>query len=186
MKVYHQNTRENFQRTFYSNRGGCVDGLGRVLTTDGFKLVKDLKKGDIVINSEGQQSEIVCVLKRQINDGAMDMLSINKMKITLWHPIRVNNKWQFPAEIGGQPLKINVDYVYNFVLSENHFITINDIDVVTLGHGYLDDPVLSHPFFATQKVIEQLKSHSGWKSGLIEYEYNPSYDKSGLVCSLWK
>ena len=193
---------ESFQKTFYSAVGGkikkqnvfflnflflkgCVDGLGKISTKEGVKQVKDLVKGDVLINSDGKESTILCVLKRKIDGGVMDMLSFNNLKITPWHPIRINKKWEFPVNLAGYPLKINCDFVYNFVLSDHHFISINSIDVITLGHNFTEDPVLNHPFFGTQKVIDQLKSHPSWESGLIMYEYNPSFDKNGLVSSLW-
>jgi len=175
----------NYRNVFYSNYGGCVDGNGITKTNSGDKLVKELKKGDIIINSSGNEDEIICVLKRKIERGYLDMVSINGMKITPWHPVRINDKsnWEFPANICKSPLKINCDFVYNFVLKNEHFLTINGVNVITLGHGLIEG-CLKHPFFGTQKVIEQLKKHDGWKEGLIDYQYKPSYE-NGLVSSLW-
>lgn len=67
--------------------------------------------------------------------GYTNMLSLNGMKVTPWHPIRINDKgtWNFPAKIGTVIL-VECDYVYNFVLDKHHIMTINGIDVITLGH----------------------------------------------------
>ena len=173
----------NYKQVFYCRSGGCVDGYGITNTLQGEKMVKDLKKGDVLINSQGQFSEIVCVLKRKV-EGFIEMVSINGMKITAWHPVRVDKEWEFPANLCSSPLSMNLDYVYNFVLKDNHFLTVNSVDVITLGHNF-SEGCLKHPFFGSHKVIDQLKTHPGWEEGMIEYKYNPSYCEKGLVSSLW-
>jgi len=113
------------------------------------------------------------------------MLSLNGMKVTPWHPVRINNKWDFPANIGTL-IPVNCDYVYNFVLNEHHVMHIGRTDIITLGHGISNDPILKHPFFGTNKVIDHLKTHPGWADGLIEMdEYKPSYDNNGMISSFW-
>jgi hypothetical protein len=56
----------------------------------------------------------------------------------------------------------------------------------TLAHGNMKDPVLRHEYFATNRVLEDLKKFPGWKTGLIEIE--PSYIKrdpnTGLIASI--
>jgi hypothetical protein len=175
----------NFQQSFYKPSGPCVDGFGRVEVANGsVSLVKDLVKGDVLI-SDGQLASIVCIIKTKIKSGYIDMLSINGMKVTPWHPIRINNKWDFPANIGTL-IPVNCDYVYNFVLDKHHIMHIGGTDIITLGHGISSDPVLKHPFFGTEKVIDHLKTHPGWETGLIEMdEYNPSYDNNGMISSFW-
>jgi hypothetical protein len=51
---------------------------------------------------------------------------------------------------------------------ENHWATINGLQVITLGHGVKDDPVASHEFYGTQKIIDDLKLMGpGWDDGYI-------------------
>ena len=112
------------------------------------------------------------------------MVSMNKMKITPYHPIRINNKWYHPIKLV-TPIPVYCDYVYNFVLDKHHIITINDVDVIGLGHGINDNHITSHNFFGTDRVIKHLKTHPGWEEGLIVIEtYNPTL-KNGLVDSFW-
>lgn len=94
-----------------------------------------------------------------------------------------DSKWVFPAHTG-TPIYVCCDFIYNFVLDKHHIISVNGVDVITLGHGF-DDPALVHPFFGTNAVIDHLKTHPGWDNGLIElHEYNPKY-KDGMISSFW-
>ena len=70
-------------------------------------------------------------------------------------------------------------------MDKNHIITINEVDVIGLGHGFKHDRVLDHPFFGT-KVIEELKKDPGWSNGLITImDYKPVFENEvqhgGLV-----
>lgn len=181
----------NFQQTHYSPSGPCIDGDGYVKLANGkYKQVKELIKDDVILNSDNNSAKIICVIKTTIQNGFTDMLSINGLKVTPWHPIRLpsvqdpNPTWVFPSHIG-RLLTFKCDHIYNFVLDSHHFITVNDIDVITLGHGIQNDPVLTHPFFGTRKVIEHLESHPDFETGLIEIkEYKPVFE-NGLISGFW-
>lgn len=171
----------NFQQSTYSASGPCFDGMGKVNCLTDTKYVKDLQSGDYIRNNNGDVSKIVCVIKTFIPSGATDMVNLNGFRVTPWHPIRVNGAWTFPHEVKA-PIKLHCSHIYNFVLDQHHIITIDGFDAITLGHNYTNDPVLSHPFFGSQKVIDHLQTHPGWAAGLIELEtYNPSYDENGLI-----
>jgi len=58
------------------------------------------------------------------------------------------------------------EYVYNFVLNDHHQFLVDGIPVVTLGHNF-KGPVVSHPYLGTNLVIDDLKKHPDWESGLI-------------------
>lgn len=175
----------NFQSSSYSPGGPCIDGNGTVKLVGGkTKLVKELLKGDKIINTDGNVATIRCVIMTKILDGFTPLLSLNGMKITPWHPINLGGFWMFPADVGNV-MTMKCDYVYNFVLDKHHIMTVNGVDVITLGHGFDFDPVLIHPFFGTNAVIEHLKTHSGWDNGFILIEdYKPSY-KDGLINGFW-
>jgi hypothetical protein len=57
--------------------------------------------------------------------------------------------------------------MYNFVLDRGHTLKINGIDLVTLGMGF-PNTIVQHPYYATDRVIEDLKRIKGWNNGLIE------------------
>lgn len=176
----------NFTKSFYSSSNPCFDGYGQVkLLNGGIKLVKDLQKGDKIINSDGNSSTIICVIKTTVKKGNCDMVMFNNVKVTPWHPVRIINKWNLPCDIK-EPMPIYCDYVYSFVLDKHHIMTVNNIDIITLGHNFIEDPVISHSYFGTNKVMDDLKTQSGWDNGLIEIiEYKPTRDKNGLVISLF-
>jgi len=50
------------------------------------------------------------------------------------------------------------DYVYNFILDNHHVMNVNNIPCVTLAHQVFDHAILSHEFFGTDKIIQNLKS----------------------------
>lgn len=176
----------NFQQSFYTPTGPCFDGRCTVGMVDGtVRAIKDLYKGDKIVNSKGEISTIVCVIKTNIPSHYSDIVILDDLRVTPWHPIKYNNEWVYPCKVK-EPLKVYCDEVYNFVLDSHHIMTISGYDVVTLGHGISDDPVLSHPFFGTQRVIDNLKTDQGWNEGLVEInKYEPKYDENGLICALF-
>jgi len=176
----------NFSSSFYTASNPCIDGNGSVkLSNGGEKLVENLQKGDTIINSDGNISTILCVLKTSVKNGNTSLSIFNGVRVTPYHPIRINKKWNFPCKLK-EPMHLHCDYVYSFVLDKHHIMTVNDIDTITLGHGFTYDPIIEHPFFGTNKVIDNLKTRSGWDKGLIEiHEYKPSYDSNGLISSLF-
>jgi hypothetical protein len=43
------------------------------------------------------------------------MVSINKMRITPWHPVKINGEWKFPSDLA-ETDEVSIDFVYNLVL----------------------------------------------------------------------
>lgn len=159
----------NYQQRFYSSTEPCIDGAGQVRLANGAqKRVDALRKGDIITNSDGNIAEIVCVIKTAIKSGAANMIAINGMKITPWHPIRAIGGWVHPNDIG-TPYKFQCDYVYNFVLDKHHIMTVSGVDIITLGHGYTTG-ILKHELFGTNKIIDILKTCKGWDEGYVVIE----------------
>lgn len=185
---------KNYTQTTYNPTGPCVDGNGIVVLENGTtKRVKELIKGDIL--SSG--AKIECVIRTTVGSGKCDMVRVNGLTVTPFHPIRfVNNldrnaeegEWMFPCRIPKKhPSYSNVreyecDYIYNFVLDKYHIINVNGLDIITMGHSYTNG-ILKHPFFGSQKIIEVLKRFSGYSDGLVCIEkYKPKYDTEGLIC----
>jgi hypothetical protein len=173
----------NFTNSFYSASGPCFDGEGIVKMYDGStKHVKELIKGDKIVDSNDNVSTVVCVLKTLIKGGRTKMCTFNGVKISPWHPIKINDKWEFPTKIQ-LPVETECDWFYDLVLDDHHIITINGIDIIGLGHGFTHDPVLDHPFFGTNKVIDELKKDTeGWNNGLVTIlDYKPIYGEPVLA-----
>jgi hypothetical protein len=173
----------------------CFAGNCFVELNDGtHKLVSDVSKGDILKNN----AKVKCVLKTHTKGKTCQMVKIHHngklfddenytkvapLLITTHHPIFINNKWQFPINVG-QSNWLNIDCVYSFVLETHHVITINKVQVICLGHNIENDPVLNHPYFG-KNVLNDLSKQSGWSSGLIEiFDFAPIY-KNGIIGSLF-
>lgn len=90
-----------------------------------------------------------------------------ELRITPWHPVRVEGSWHFPCNLGAVAQEA-CDAVYSFVLQGGHSMLIGGWECVTLGHG-LDEDVVRHPYLGTQRVIEDLRMLPGWGAGLVEF-----------------
>ena len=53
-----------------------------------------------------------------------------------------------------------------------------------MGHNFIENEIVNHPFFGTQKVVEELKKREGWGNGLIIFQPNCCLrdSETGLVC----
>lgn len=180
----------NFQQTFYNSSNPCIGENNLCLMHDGSqKLIKDLRKGDMIHSG----AKICCVIKTPLTSAKLQsgiqMIYYEGLLITAYHPIRVNNQWEFPIDVENAhsvlSRELKCTAVYNFILDgkHEHVMRVNDVDVITLGHGVMDDDVLAHPFFGTTKVIDELKRQPGWDNGFIEIaDYKPTY-KNGIIDS---
>jgi len=176
--------------SYYNNSyNPCFDGNCLVLTGDkSEKCVKDIKKGDIIISSNGRQAKVICVVKTHCKNGKANLVELDGgLLITPWHPVRINSVWSFPSDLE----KVSERYcpaVYSFVLESEHIMIINGIECVTLGHNF-KEPVVQHSYFGTEQVILDLQNmDDGWDDGLVElYPGCLVRDiKTGLVCGIKK
>lgn len=60
-----------------------------------------------------------------------------------------------PCSLVLAPTEIPCEEVYNFALDQGHTIWVNNVECVTLGHGFKDD-IVRHAYYGTQRVIEDL------------------------------
>jgi hypothetical protein len=90
------------------------------------------------------------------------------LKITPWHPMKLkeDTEWVFPNDVG-VTRKLWVEAYYNLALESGHIVELNGFQVVTLGHGFRDNDVISHPYFGTHAVIDDLKKHPDWEGGFL-------------------
>ena len=149
--------------TRYVNSGGsCFDGKSTVALGDNTKIsIENLQKGDILLGG----AKVVCIVKTKIKD-TVEVVNLNGMLITPWHPVLDMANWKFPINMKTSEF-VKLDYVYNIVLDSGHVCVINDVHVVTLGHNFTDNHVVSHDYYGSQKVIDDLKKLNGWEDGLI-------------------
>lgn len=153
---------------FHNADGGCFSGDCTVRLMNGTtKLIKDVKPGDRMAPHGGV---INYVIKTKCqNEKAKMVVLEHGLIITAWHPIRLNQQWIMPCSLVSTPTEINCNEVYNFALDRGHTIFVNDIECVTLGHGFKDD-IVRHAYYGTQRVIEDLRRLDNEQnhSGIIE------------------
>jgi Mg-chelatase subunit ChlD len=163
---------------FHNRNNVCFHPTSTVeLESKETKLIRNLKKGDIVKTRDGFAT-IECVVKSA--GGLVSFCKVDSLLVTPWHPIW-RNKWMFPYELS-QVVDLECDFVYNLVLDTKHTVMVNNVCCVTLGHG-LVDPVCAHEYFGTQRVVEDLKSFHGYHSGLV-YVSSTKRGPNGLVSGL--
>ena len=95
----------------------------------------------------------------------------NKLNITPWHPVYINDVWTFPAQIAKKSndnliVDSQLECVYNIALENGTNVVIEEVPVLTLGHGIKDDKVAKHEYYGTNN--EKLEC----KDGLIVIENN--------------
>lgn len=146
--------------------GGCFGGNCVVLTQEGRpKRVEDLRRGDILWGGHRIRVVVQTHLKKEV-----PMVKFRTgLLITPWHPIREHPlaPWKFPADMAETTLTHMQSY-YNLVLDSGHIVEMNGYQVCTLGHEFVDNEVIRHPYFGTQAVIEDLQLKDGWAEGLVQ------------------
>jgi hypothetical protein len=150
---------------YVSNSGPCFTGDCKILMEDThIKRVEDLKKGDKVFGGHKVLAILYTPVQKEV-----DMVTFHTgLQITPWHPMKLKDdgEWAFPANVG-VTRKMYVDAYYNLALESGHIVELNGFQVVTLGHDFRDNDVISHPYFGTHAVIDDLKKHPDWEGGFL-------------------
>ena len=60
-----------------------------------------------------------------------------------------------PCSLVSAPTHIRCDEVFNFALDQGHTVTVNNVECVTLGHGFQED-VVRHSYYGSDRVITDL------------------------------
>ena len=181
---HHYNNNYNYNYSmdrFMNYDGGCFNGNGNVkLINNKIKKVKDIVKGDILFN--GSIVECVIITKVKKKQFAVE---INNVLLTPYHPIFYNGNWVFPINVK-EPEEYYIDYWYNLILRNGYSVNINNIDAITLGHNQ-NYGILKHPYFGTEKVIQDLKSYMGFDNGLVFINEMPKVirDENGFISSYY-
>ena len=160
--------RGSFSKIFNNSSNGCFHEDSNILMHNNkYKKIKDIVKGDFVIDSQGNKNTVICVTKYICNN-IISLIELNTGTIiTPYHPVLYNKEWVFPYTIGKMK-EYNSKYIYNLVLDKEHTIIVNSNICVTLGHNIHTNFVVSHEYFGTSKVIKDLEKMTGYKDGLVE------------------
>jgi hypothetical protein len=179
------NATSNLAANFY---GGCVADDSMVDTIRGPIKVSEIKKGDQVVHSHGV-STVLCVVEHFIGKEEVEfvMMGTNQqLKITPWHPIRMPNTTESVFPVQCPDVKTVVECptrVFNLVVAPGcvPWYRIDGVECVSVGHGQTEDPVLRHPYYASQ-IGDDLKMLDGWDAGyVVMYKKKVRDTATGLV-----
>jgi len=103
---------------------------------------------------------VLCVVETLIESGYRDYANINGALITPWHPIKLGlhgkkETWCFPGELFST-YSYPSSSMITLVLENHHVMFINGLKCITLGHNFTNHSKLIHPYYGTNKVIENL------------------------------
>lgn len=158
----------------YNTRGGvCFHGDCQVKMYNGtLKMVKDIRQGDKILTTDpytNYQDTIQCVIQTVFNQQKTDLVVLEGGWIgTPWHPIKSSDgKWVYPCQLSN-PDEAYCQAVYSFLTVKRNSVLVNGIESCTLAHGIMGDPVVSHPFFGTEEIVNNLSQHPGWNQGYVQ------------------
>ncbi len=132
-----------------------------IATNQKFKLAKEIKKGDYILNN----NQVLCVVKCF----GSTIIDINdEIAISHSYPIMKNHfKWQYPSDFSTK--LIGVDCQYNFILSGSGIMKIGkktQFLIPTIGHR-LHDNSYNHDYISSNKIIYDLENLEGYKDGEV-------------------
>ena len=166
--------------------GGCFDSNCMITMADGSqKILSRLLKGDCIQSVDKDNNittaNVVCILEMKIKSGIREFVDLSGgLYITPWHPVKYNGEWVFPADIKN-PIIRSCESIITLVLDSHHVGFINGHQCIMLGHGFTDG-VLQHPYYGTERVINDLKKNYGWETGkVVVYDTDVKFIKNDNV-----
>jgi hypothetical protein len=172
-----QNRSAPVSMSVYNNASGgcCAKGSVVLMGDESFKKVENLKKGDEVVtydpenNQRFSKSKIVCVVETVCAGGEEVMSTIGNLKITPWHPIihymAFQENWKFPINMK-TPSLVQCDSMFTFVVENRKSLIVEGFVFSTYGHG-LEGDVISHDYFGTDRVINDLRKFNTYEEGYV-------------------
>lgn len=172
-------------KTFNNRKAICVHGKTMLkvkssVASNGVSSlpISDIRKGDEVLTSSGGFVRVECLVQTDSDTSTpFDLVKIGNLRVTPYHPINIGGTWEFPINTKEGQLVSSSDVgnsafsVYNLVLEEgkrHNSVVMDGIETITLGHGIMNNKVLKHDYFGTDKIITDLSNvKSGWESGHI-------------------
>jgi hypothetical protein len=171
----------------YNNSAAvCFSPESLVLLADGvtWRRCDAMRAGDVVFGG----ARVLCVVKTHSLNGQQALVRLSPtMRVTPWHPVEWQGKWNFPIHCGASVVE-PCEATYNFVLDRQHSMTIGGVTCVTLGHGLVDESsgdVRASAYWG-RDVLSDLRQMPGFDRGLVEIR-RPAIVRSpltGLVAQL--
>eukprot|EP00045_Choanoeca_perplexa_P015382 m.192894 g.192894 ORF g.192894 m.192894 type:complete len:857 (-) comp16969_c0_seq11:123-2693(-) len=154
--------------------GGCYSSDSRVSLADGTtKACVDVRPGDVLLGG----GVVAKVAKFLIQDGQTRFCQLGDgLWITPYHPVWLKEEggWVFPCHVV-KPVMLQRKSMCSFVLeagSGHHVAVVGGVKTITLGHNIVDDVVLKHDFFGSDKIRARLEEldEAGDGSGVVTFE----------------
>jgi hypothetical protein len=146
----------------YSASIGCIGGDCWVELLNGKKIVRDLRKGDRLIDG----GIVECVVETIVPQGEVsDLCLVGCATLTPYHPIEVEGQWIFPCSIA-PIIKAQIHSWFNLIVEGNKVVRVEGLKAITLAHG-MTEGVLAHPYFGTTAITDALKKYPGYTEGYI-------------------
>eukprot|EP00038_Savillea_parva_P018308 m.23030 g.23030 ORF g.23030 m.23030 type:complete len:874 (-) comp4048_c0_seq1:218-2839(-) len=145
--------------------GGCT-----VATPSGTVPIESLCRGDFVLTPHGTAVRVVClVVTKCVNNTAFFVDFPGGLRITPYHPVRINGVWHFPQDVHSVH-EHPCPAVYNLVVDDTHIVYVNGVECITLGHNLKSSSVIRHPYFGSQQIVADLQQCRGWSTGRVWIE----------------
>lgn len=164
----------------------CVGPDCIVQTPMGQKKVLELVIGDFVSTPIGFK-EIKYILQTKIRDPINMRRNSNGLLITEYHPVKTNGLWIFPINDDSFVSElVKIEYVYSFGIENSPSLYVNNTEIIGLNHGIENDEVVTHPYFGTNKVIDDIERLGTNNNGhcIIEQWQIKRDSKTGLICGI--
>lgn len=161
--------------------GGCFHPMSKMwkITDSGYQHISicDLKKGDVVLSADMSNGvpnfvfDTVECLVEHIYSKPMEVFMLDSsLGLTATHPVWMNGKFIHP--FSSNWTTVSSLNVFNLVMKERHCVVVGSnvsLPVVTLGHNYTGD-IVSHDYFGTNLVIDDLKKESTYETGFVSLQ----------------
>eukprot|EP00301_Raphidiophrys_heterophryoidea_P027570 c9716_g1_i1.p1 GENE.c9716_g1_i1~~c9716_g1_i1.p1 ORF type:complete len:720 (+),score=170.48 c9716_g1_i1:77-2161(+) len=178
---------------FYNSANPCFHGNCLVSMADGsLQQLSKVQRGNHVLTGAQQSASVVCLVETLVPEGqgvAFVQPPNSKLRVTPWHPIRVNGEWRFPADVSQEAelipkIDLECRSVFSLVLDTHHVAVIDGIECVCLGHGFTDNTVVTHEYLGTQKVVQDLAGAPGFAAGRVVLSGVKRDEMTGRICGL--
>jgi len=171
---------------YHDSSAVCVDGTCWAELANGERRrVAELAKGDRLRGREGEEAELVCLVRTACEGGRARLVELEGgLRLTPYHPVLAGGAWRFPAELA-EAKELPCEAVYSFVVRGAPAVAVAGVACAALGHG-LSEGALAHPYFAGERVLEDVAGYAGFKDGLVELPRGALLrdPETGLICSL--
>jgi len=142
-----------------------------------FKYIRDIVKGDRVLQPDGSEATVLCVVRwtSKLNYVTLSSLppvqGFGGLRVTRYHPYLDEEssnfpEWKLPADVAPTPCYM----IYNLVLSRGHQVVADGRASVTIGHQL--EPCrsfYSHSFWGSQQALDDLACHPYFWCGSITF-----------------